>query len=85
MFCPQCHDGELVKRRNKKNGQTFYGCSTYPACKFAVASLDRLKPTVVEPAVSMPSVAESNQGELIAAIRELTDAIRALATTKEPT
>ncbi|UCB44238.1 MAG: type I DNA topoisomerase [Dehalococcoidales bacterium] len=35
-ICPQC-DGELVERRSKK-GRTFYGCSNYPNCNFAVFS-----------------------------------------------
>ena len=34
--CPQC-GGELVERRSKK-GRTFYGCSNYPGCNFAVFS-----------------------------------------------
>lgn len=77
--CPQCHDGRLVERKNRKNGQRFYGCSSYPACKFAVASLDRLKPTVAErpdPAEAAPSAVPSN--ELAAAVRELASVIRDL-------
>jgi DNA topoisomerase-1 len=31
--CPDCADGELVKRRTKK-GRIFYGCSNYPECEF---------------------------------------------------
>jgi len=42
--CPQCASGELVPRANKKTGQAFYGCSRWPDCRFAVRSLDRLKP-----------------------------------------
>ncbi len=30
--CPKC-DHELVVRRNKKNGQKFFGCSNFPICK----------------------------------------------------
>lgn len=33
--CPQC-GGELVERRSKGKGRTFYGCSNYPTCNFAV-------------------------------------------------
>lgn len=33
--CPQCENGELVKRKSKK-GRVFYGCSNYPDCKFVV-------------------------------------------------
>jgi len=32
--CPEC-DSELVERRSKK-GHLFYGCSSFPKCKFAV-------------------------------------------------
>lgn len=31
--CPNCEDGEIVKRRSKK-GRVFYGCSNYPKCEF---------------------------------------------------
>jgi DNA topoisomerase-1 len=32
--CPQC-GGEIVEKRSKKK-RTFYGCSNYPNCKFAI-------------------------------------------------
>ena len=32
--CPKC-GGDLVERRSKK-GRTFYGCSNYPKCDFAI-------------------------------------------------
>ncbi len=32
--CPKCKAGKLVEKRSKK-GQTFYSCSTFPACDFA--------------------------------------------------
>lgn len=31
--CPDCDDGEIIKRRSKK-GRVFYGCSNYPKCEF---------------------------------------------------
>ena len=31
--CPKC-GGDLVQRRSKGKGRTFYGCSRYPACDF---------------------------------------------------
>ena len=34
VACPDCNTGDLVERRGK--GRTFYGCSTYPECTFAV-------------------------------------------------
>lgn len=33
MKCPNCEDGEIIKRRSKK-GRVFYGCSNYPECSF---------------------------------------------------
>ncbi|WP_420918624.1 topoisomerase DNA-binding C4 zinc finger domain-containing protein [Vibrio coralliirubri] len=30
--CPKCNKGELTKRTGKVG--EFYGCSTYPSCKF---------------------------------------------------
>ncbi|MFH1873627.1 MAG: type I DNA topoisomerase [Pseudomonadota bacterium] len=33
--CPECGEGELLQRRSKK-GRTFYGCSNYPKCTFAL-------------------------------------------------
>lgn len=30
--CPKCNKGELINRTGK--GGEFYGCSTYPSCKF---------------------------------------------------
>ncbi|OIN89703.1 DNA topoisomerase I [Candidatus Berkelbacteria bacterium CG1_02_42_45] len=32
--CPECEKGTLVERRTKR-GRTFWGCSTYPDCKYA--------------------------------------------------
>lgn len=31
--CPNCEDGEIIKRRTKKK-RDFYGCSNYPKCDF---------------------------------------------------
>jgi len=36
--CPQCKEGELVERRNKK-GQLFYGCSRFPKCRYTTSQL----------------------------------------------
>lgn len=33
--CPDCKTGEIIERHSKK-GKVFYGCSTYPDCKFAL-------------------------------------------------
>jgi DNA topoisomerase I len=34
--CPDCKEGDLVEKRARK-GNTFYGCSNYPKCKFTSA------------------------------------------------
>ena len=34
--CPQCHEGEIIEKRNKR-GQIFYACSNYPKCKFTLS------------------------------------------------
>lgn len=36
--CPDCADGEIVEKRARRKGNTFYGCSNYPSCKFTSAS-----------------------------------------------
>lgn len=33
LKCPNCDDGEIVKKRSKK-GRVFYGCSNFPKCDF---------------------------------------------------
>jgi DNA topoisomerase-1 len=35
--CPQCADGELVEKKARRRGNTFYGCSNYPNCEFTSA------------------------------------------------
>jgi DNA topoisomerase I len=35
--CPQCADGELVEKKARRRGNTFYGCSNYPNCDFTSA------------------------------------------------
>jgi DNA topoisomerase-1 len=32
--CPECKEGNLVKRKRKKDGGEFYGCNRYPKCKY---------------------------------------------------
>jgi DNA topoisomerase-1 len=36
--CPECKDGDLVEKRARRKGNTFYGCSNYPKCKFTSAN-----------------------------------------------
>ncbi len=33
ITCPECHSGEIVKRKNKQ-GRIFYSCNRYPDCKW---------------------------------------------------
>lgn len=33
--CPKC-DADLVERRARKTGRSFYGCSNYPTCNFVI-------------------------------------------------
>lgn len=35
--CPECTSGWMVRRRNKRNGNSFWGCSNYPTCQYAVS------------------------------------------------
>ena len=35
FICPKCQAGDIVQRIGK--GKKFWGCSTYPACNFAIA------------------------------------------------
>ena len=35
LACPDCKIGEIAERRSKR-GKTFYGCTRYPDCTFAV-------------------------------------------------
>ncbi|HVZ17371.1 MAG TPA: type I DNA topoisomerase, partial [Terriglobales bacterium] len=37
MKCPECKEGELVEKRARRRGNSFYGCSRYPKCKFTSA------------------------------------------------
>ena len=34
VTCPKCGLGQVVRRRSKKGGRTFYGCERYPECDF---------------------------------------------------
>jgi DNA topoisomerase-1 len=34
-LCPQC-GGDLVERKTRQTKRTFYGCSNYPTCNFAI-------------------------------------------------
>lgn len=40
VSCPECKDGQLVERRNKR-GQNFYGCSKFPACRYTSRNLPK--------------------------------------------
>jgi len=34
VSCPTCQTGDVVRRRSRKGGRVFYGCSRYPSCDF---------------------------------------------------
>jgi DNA topoisomerase-1 len=34
VTCPKCGKGQIVRRRSKKGGRTFFGCERYPECDF---------------------------------------------------
>ena len=34
VTCPKCGQGQIVRRKSKKGGRTFYGCERYPTCDF---------------------------------------------------
>lgn len=38
--CPKCLNGNLVKRRNREEGNLFVGCTNYPLCKFTSNNLN---------------------------------------------
>ncbi|MCF7907759.1 MAG: type I DNA topoisomerase [Candidatus Omnitrophica bacterium] len=38
IVCPECKQGELVERRNRR-GQIFFGCSSFPKCTYTNRSL----------------------------------------------
>ncbi len=35
LKCPKCGEGNIERKRTKKGGRFFYGCSKYPACDYA--------------------------------------------------
>ena len=37
VTCPACGEGELVEKYSQKRRRTFYSCSRYPACRFAMS------------------------------------------------
>ena len=43
IACPDCKIGEIAERRSRR-GKTFYGCTRYPECTFAVWDRPRLTP-----------------------------------------
>jgi len=38
LKCPECHEGDIVARKTKKN-RKFFGCSRYPDCNYATWKL----------------------------------------------
>ncbi len=55
--CPECEDGEVVEKKARRKGNTFYGCSNYPKCKFTSTN----KPIAEKcPDCSSPYLVEKN-------------------------
>ncbi len=38
VACPNCGEGKLSRRKNKRDGSTFFGCSNWPYCEFRCQS-----------------------------------------------
>lgn len=34
VACPKCKEGQVVERKSKKRGRTFYGCNHFPDCDY---------------------------------------------------
>ena len=43
VLCPKCGVGSMVARKNRKTGDTFYGCNRYPQCKTAMNKLPEVE------------------------------------------
>jgi len=76
--CPQCKRGDVIQRQNKRTGQSFYGCSKYPDCKFAVADLAKLAPSSLASNSASANSDPATNADLASAVRELSQAIAAL-------
>ena len=58
--CPACKEGVLVEKYSAKRRRTFYSCSRYPDCRFAVSE----KPVKVCPACESGVLVEK-KGKLV--------------------
>ena len=56
VTCPQCGKGEIAEKRSRK-GKTFYSCTRYPECTFAL--WDRPRP-IPCPNCKAPFLVEKN-------------------------
>jgi len=77
--CPLCEDGEVVEKKARRKGNTFYGCSNYPKCKFTSAN----KPVAEKcPSCGSPYLVEktSKAGPVIACPNKECDYERAAET-----
>jgi DNA topoisomerase-1 len=54
IACPQCHEGELLKRRGKF-GRPFYGCNRYPKCQYTTNDLNAVTAPKTDQASEQPS------------------------------
>ncbi len=67
--CPRCGKGELVKRvasRGRNKGNAFFGCSTYPKCRFATNDLANLEDGGAEKAAATATSAKGRKSASVA-------------------
>ena len=41
VSCPRCVGGRLVRRKNSRIGNVFYGCSNFPLCEYTTSACPR--------------------------------------------
>ena len=66
VVCPTCNTGELVEKYSTKRRRTFYSCSNYPACRFAMSD----RPVKRCPACEEGVLVEREQGERLQCTRK---------------
>ena len=66
VLCPACDTGELVEKYSTKRRRTFYSCSNYPACRFAMSD----RPVKRCPACEEGVLVEREQGERLQCTRK---------------
>ncbi len=66
--CPECGQGEIAERRTRR-GKTFFGCTRYPECTFAVWDRPKLTPC---PSCGAPFLVEkeTRKGQTLRCVRK---------------